>query len=176
MSAQFWIALGAALLMAGLLIEALVFRALHDDPLSTYRLFAVRDKLIRLIAEGRVDPQDPSFQAIYRNITILLRSSRCLSGPSGWALAEKQGLALARGHQAEPLEVVPKAKLPGALQPVMNELGAALAHLLSNHLGIFVQIDTKRREIARMQKRQAKELLTMMKEGGLVQEGDPCRA
>jgi hypothetical protein len=173
---QLWIAAGAALLMAGLFVEALIFRALHDDPPATYKLFAVRDRLIRLVAERKVDPNDPTFQAIYRNITILLRSTRCLSGPSGWEVAEQQGKALAHGAQAQRLEKVPRRELSSEFQPVMNELGAALHHLLNNHFGIFVQMDTKRREIGRMQKQQAKELLCMMRDGGLVKDNGLCKA
>ena len=46
MTSPQWIAIGTALLMAGLLAEALMFRAIHRDMPSLYKLFAVRDKLM----------------------------------------------------------------------------------------------------------------------------------
>ena len=96
MNSPEWIALGALVLMAGLLLEGIVFRALHDDLPSTYELFAVRDELMR---------------------------------------------------------------------PVVGELRDALLHLVGNHHGVFVQIDSRRREVVKIQKEHARALLNMMPAG-----------
>ena len=172
-STQLLFAVGTAALMFGLFIQAQVFRAFHDDPPATYKLFAVRDRLIRLAAEKSVDTNDPTFVALYSNVTILLRASRCLSGPTGWQLAENQGKAFARGTlNDDDLVELSNGEISAKFQPVMDELEEALDYLLRNHFGIFIQMDAKRREIARIQKQQAKELLKMMKGTSFV----GCRA
>jgi len=155
--------IGVAVLMAGLLVEVAIFRALHDDPPATYKLFAVRDKLIRAVVDRQIDRHEPHFDALYKNVTILLRSSRCLSGPDGWNLAEAQGKYLARHPgSGEKLASLPPQELPESLQPVVSDLREALQHLIGHHFGVFVQIDSRRREVAKIQKEQARTLLKMM--------------
>lgn len=161
------IAAFTALLMLGLLVEALFFTAFRDDPPATYRLFAVRDKLIRLVAEKKISAEDRMFMALYENITILLRASRCISGPEGWSLAEQIGKAFARGQiKGAAMKMLPAEDLPPALGEVIKELRGALKHLIHNHVGIFVQMDSRRRELTRMQKEQAKRLLSMIPQDG----------
>ena|SRR5579863_9117147 len=156
-------AVGVAVLMAGLLIEVAIFRALHDDPPATYKLFAVRDRLIRVVVDGKIDRHEPHFDALYRNVTILLRASRCLSGPDGWNLAKAQGKYFAHHPGAgEKLTSLPRQELPETLQPAVSELREALEYLIGHHFGIIVQIDSKRLEVAKIQKEQAKALLRMM--------------
>ena len=163
MTSPQWIAIGTALLMAGLLAEALMFRAIHRDMPSLYKLFAVRDKLIRLVVEKKIDRYEPHFDALYRNVTILLQSSRCISGPGGWKLAEMQGKHLAyHPHGGQTLAVIPEQSLPENLSPVVGELREALEHLIGNHFGVIVQVNSHRRELARIQKEQAKALLKMI--------------
>jgi hypothetical protein len=157
------LSIGAAIFMAGLFVQALVFRALHDDPPSMYKLYAVRDMLIRLVVETKIARDEPHFLAIYENVNTFLQASRCIAGPSGWPIAEEQGKFLAHHpkHHVE-LKKLPNEPLPESLDPVMNELRNALLHLLSNHFGIFVQFDAQRREAAKLQKENAKALLHMM--------------
>lgn len=162
------IAAGAALLMVGLLIEALVFRAIHDDPPSTYMLFAARDKLIRLVIDGKIERREPHFDALYRNINIMLKGCRRLSGPEGWERAEADGIYLAR-HPYDHVKLVemPQKPAPRVLDEVSEELRDSLEHLVRNHFGIFVVWDERRRELERMQKNRAKELLKIMRESEL---------
>ena len=155
--------IGFAIFMAGLLIEALLFRAIHADPPSMYRLFAVRDNLIRLVIEGKVERNDPYFEAMYRNVNILIAGCRRLSGPDGWSLAKVDGKHLAH-HPGESIELseLPRDSLPASLEPISLQLRGALEHIVHHHFGLTVLVNTKRRESARIQRARANALLRMM--------------
>src|SRR4051812_28363882 len=144
--------IGFAIFMAGLLIEALLFRAIHADPPSMYRLFAVRDNLIRLVIEGKVDRHDPYFEAIYRNVNILIAGCRRLSGPDGWSLANVDGKHLAH-HLGEYIDrsELPRESVPASLEPISLQLRGALEHIAHHHFGLSVLVDANRRESARIQ-------------------------
>ena len=96
MPSPIWFGAGLAFLMAGLLIQALVFHVTHMDPTAIYKLFAVRDKLIRLVIEGKIHRREPHFETLYRELNVVLRSSRSISGPEGWSRARAQGKFFAR--------------------------------------------------------------------------------
>ena len=155
--------IGFAIFMAGLLIEALLFRAIHADPPSMYRLFAVRDNLIRLAIEGKVERHDPYFEAIYRNVNILIAGCRRLSGPNGWWLAKVDGKLVAH-HPGEYIELseLPRDSLPASLEPISLQLRGALEHIVHHHFGLSVLVDANRRESARIQRARANALLSMM--------------
>jgi hypothetical protein len=154
---------GFAIFMAGLLIEALLFRAIHADPPSMYRLFAVRDKLIRAVIEGKIERHEPHFAALYRNVNILIAGCRRLSGPDGWSLAEIDGKHLAH-NPAEYVELaeLPHESIPTSLEPIIEQLRGALEHIVDHHFGLNLLINANRRESARIQKARAKALLKMM--------------
>jgi len=155
--------IGFAIFMAGLLIEALLFKAIHADPPSMYRLFAVRDNLIRLVIEGKVERRDPYFEAIYRNVNILIAGCRRLSGPDGWSLAKVDGKHLAHrpGEYIE-LSELPRDSLPASLEPISWQLRGALEHIVHHHVGLNLLVNANRRESARIQKARAKALLKMI--------------
>ena len=44
-----------------------------------YRLFAVRDQLILLVAEGKLEERDPLFQFLYRSTNLLIRLAKPLT-------------------------------------------------------------------------------------------------
>ena len=156
-------AAGTALLMVGLLVEAGIFRALHDDPPSTYKLYALRDKLVHLVVEGIITHDDPHFRALYRDVNVLLKGCRLLSRPDGWRLAGAHGRHVARNPDPHVmLAEFPRDAAPAALEPVLHELRDALQHLLKNHYGVFVLVHEKRRKLGRTQKEHAKRLLSMM--------------
>jgi hypothetical protein len=158
-----WMSAFTVVVMVGLYIEALVFRAFHDDPPSTYKLFAVRDMLIRLVVEKKIDRDEPHFDAFYENVNTFLRASRAIAGPKGWPIADASGKWLA--HHPRPqntLRPVPTETLPDAMRPAVEELRPALEYLVRNHFGFFVHWDSHRRELIHMQREQAKELLRMM--------------
>ena len=158
-------------MMAGLLIEVAIFRAIHDDPPATYKLFAVRDKLIRLVVDKRIQRREPHLDALYHNVNILLKGCRLLSGPAGWKVAEAHGKHLAH-HPSDHVKLapLPRDPPPEALAPVLGELREALEHVVTHHFGLFLVMDERRRELARIQKARAKELLRMMP------GGDVCHA
>ncbi len=154
---------GTALLMFGLLIEAGIFRALHDDAPAAYKLFAVRDKLIRLVIEQKIGRREPHLDALYHNVNVLLIGCRLLSGPDGWMLAETHGKRLAhRADQKEQLARLPREAPPEVLDSVVDELREALEYVVAHHFGLFLLLDERRRELTRIQKARAKELLQMM--------------
>jgi hypothetical protein len=162
-------AAGAAVVMGGLLLEVCILRAIHGDLPSTYKLFALRDQLIRLVVEGKVDRHEPHFDVLYRNVSILLEGCRHLSGPAGWRAAEVAGRRLAVYASDEAaLSEMPRGVMPEALEPVLNELRAALVHVADNHLGLFLMMDARRREVARMHQERARQLLKMMPGGAVL--------
>lgn len=163
MMTPLFFAAAAALLMFGLLIEAKVLRALHDDPPSLYRLFAVRDTLVRLVIDGHIKRDEQHFCAIYANVNILLKGCRRLSGPDGWRRAEVGGEHLAQypRHHLHLVDV-PREDAPRVLEPVVGELRDALMHLLENHYGLFLAWGDQRRKLIGMRKERARELLRMM--------------
>src|SRR5262245_39632078 len=116
-------AIGFAVLMAGLLIEATLFRAVHDDPPSIYSLFALRDKLVRLVVDGKIDRNDLHFEAVYRNVNVLLNACRRISGPNGWKVAEAHGKHLAH-HPSDHVSLIslPQGSLPVPLEPIVVQL------------------------------------------------------
>ena len=154
----------AAALMFGLLIEVAIFAWRRDDPPSTYQLYVVRDKLIRLVVEDKIKRNDPYFDLIYNNVTIMLKASKEISGPDGWPLAAAQGYHLAHRPDASIRITKPAAdELPKLLRPVVEELTNALEHLVNNHFGVLLQIDVRKRELARMQRERAKEMIRYFK-------------
>jgi hypothetical protein len=62
---------------------------------------------------------------------------------------------------------MPRDAISEALDPVVNELRAALVHLADNHLGLWVMMDMRRRELARMHMERARQFLKMMPGGAL---------
>ncbi|HTB66460.1 MAG TPA: hypothetical protein VK727_09540 [Steroidobacteraceae bacterium] len=153
-----------ALFMLVLLIEAAIIKMNHDDLPCAYRLYAVRDTLIRLNVEGKIARSDPYFDALYENVNMLLRCSREISGPDGWPLAAAIGHHLAHRPQDAVLPAHMPKEVPDALIPVAKDVREALKHLTSNHFGIFIQMDATRRERARIQKVNARKLLEQIPE------------
>jgi hypothetical protein len=165
MPSPFWLSAGVAVLMAGLLIQVLVFHVMHEDPSAVHRLFAVRDKIIRLVILGKVARNERHLNTLYQELNVLVRSSRDISGPDGWPLAAAQGKHLARYPDAgkKPIRMSVE-EIPEPLRPVAAELRAALEHLLRNHHGIYLQVDAKRREAERIRRARARALLDSMPE------------
>ncbi len=156
-------AIGFAALMGGLLLEVRIFRAMHDDPPSIYKLFALRDTLIRLVVDKQIARREPHFDAIYKNVNILLGGCRRLSGPAGWMIAEEDGKHLAH-HPNDRVKFfrLPASAPPTQLEPVFFELRDALEHIIDHHFGLYLLMDERRREQAKIQKAHAEELLKML--------------
>src|SRR5260370_960360 len=116
-----------AAILAGLalvvLLRALWLKVETDDIPCTYKLFAARDALIRLVVEGKIQRTDPFFVSLYNNVNALLCSSRLLSGPHGWPLAQYSGKVFARQPDAgKKLTRLPPGHLPEVLEPVASNL------------------------------------------------------
>lgn len=155
-----------ALVTFAVLARALYLKLETDDIPSTYRLFAARDALVRLVIEKKIDRNDPYFDVMYTNVVLLLRSSRLLSGPSGWPLAHYSGKVFARHPDAgAKLRALPPGPMPDVLCPIADDLAAALHHLLQNHFGIYLQRDTRRREAIKLQKQKARQFLDILPGG-----------
>lgn len=135
--------MGFALLMGGLLIEALIFRAIHADPPSKSKLDAVRDKLLRTVMDGKIDYREPHFAAIYRNVIIL---------------------SLGCHADDDELSELPSEPIPASLEPILCQLRGALEFIVDHHFGLNTLINAQRRESARTQKIRAKALLQMLPE------------
>jgi hypothetical protein len=156
-------AMGLAALMGGLLLEVGIFRAMHDDPPSIYKLFALRDKLIRLVVDKEIARRDPHFDAVYKNVNFILRGCRRLSGPNGWMIAEEDGKHLAHHpHDHVKLLELPTSAPPTQLESVFFELRDALEHIIAHHFGLYLLMDERRREQTKIQKAHAQELLNML--------------
>jgi hypothetical protein len=156
-------AIGFAALMGGLLVEVTIFRAMHDDPPSIYKLFALRDRLIRLVVDKEIARREPHFDAIYKNVNIILSGCRRLSGPNGWTIAEEDGKHLAHHpHDHVKLLGLPTSAPPSQLAPISFELRDALEHIIDHHFGLYLLMDERRREQTKIQKAHARELLKML--------------
>jgi len=156
-------AIGFAVLMGGLLVEVGIVRAIHGDPPSIYELFALRDELIRLVVDKKIARREPHFDAVYKNVNIILAGCRRLSGPDGWMVAEEDGKHLAH-HPNDHVKLLelPTGSPPIQLQPVFFELRDALEHIIDHHFGLYLLMDERRREQTKIQKAHAEELLKML--------------
>jgi hypothetical protein len=149
-----------ALVTFAVLVRAVYLAIETDDIPSTYKLFAARDALIRLVVEGKIDRNDPHFDAMYSNVTTILRSCRLLSGPRGWPLAHFSGVVFARNPAAgAKLVKMPSGSMPPVLCPIAEDITGALKHLADNHLGLVLQRDAARREVRKQQKERARQFL-----------------
>lgn len=163
MPSSFWLSAGVAALAAALLIQALLLRVMHDDQGALYKLFAVRDKLIRLVIEKKVSRYEPYFDVLYRELNLLLRSGRGISGPRSWPVATAQGKHLAHHPEIADRPVqMPANEIPEPLQSVTADLRTALVHLLRRHHGLYLQVSAERREADKIRRARARALLESM--------------
>ena len=149
--------------LGGVLLIAIRLEFRYGDPSASYRLFAVRDKLIGAVAFDGVSRNDAWFQSLYENVNSILVQSNLVAGPERWSLASFLGRYLVEHPEAEKkLNQVPRYDPPEQLKPVIAELNSALNHLLGNHFGIILQMSAQQRAKRRIQKEKARELRDMM--------------
>jgi len=154
-------------LLAGVLLIAHLLSVKYGDDSASYRLFAIRDRLVATVVFDGVDRDDPWFDALYENVNSILIHSNLLSGPSNWPVAEWVGRHLAKHpHEAKKLRHVPTFEPPADLQPVIVDINNALDELRCNHIGIITQFSAHRRELARIQRDKAKEFQSMFRASG----------
>jgi len=163
MTSSLLYAVGFAVLMAGLLVEVAIFRAVYDDQSCTSQLSSVCDKLIRLVVDGKVDRDEPHFEALYRNVNSLLSVCHQLSGLDGWKLAKAD--ARPRAHHSGDgvtLAPLPPNEIPSALAPIVDELRVALEHIVARRSGLHLLMNGRVRELSKLQKARARALLEIV--------------
>lgn len=155
--------------MAGLLIVALGVTTRHGDPSATYRLYAIRDRLIASVVFNGVERENPWLVALYENINRVLQHSNLLGGPIGWSRAAAAGHSQATPVGRATLQPFPSDSetCPQQLQALTPELRSALEHLLRNHLGFGIYLTAQDRMRRRAQRENAKALLRMMTRNAL---------
>ena len=156
-----------AMFLAGTLIIMLAVTMRHGDPSATYKLYAIRDKLIEAAVFKGIDRENPWLDALYENTNRVLLHSNSLGGPSGWPLAAAVGHYQANhpstGKKLQPFPASSE-ECPSPIRELAPELRAALEHLVRNHLGIGIQMTAQEREQRRIQRETARNLLRMMLE------------
>lgn len=155
----------AVIFLGGVFIMAVLIEAKYGDSSAAYPLYAVRDRLIESVVFGRVKRDDPWLEATYEGVNMILRHSSLVAGiGGGWRRACHIGTVLAeKPHLAKPLPKLPAYAPPDALVPVLEELNRALDHLAKHHAGWMLQVNTERREKARLQRKRAKEMQAMLR-------------
>jgi hypothetical protein len=155
-----------AIFLAGVLIIVLVITRRHGDPSATYKLYAVRDKLIHLVVFNGIDRENPWLDALFENTNrVLLHSNLLLDRPGGWSLVAAGG-----HHQANhpntrrKLQPFPTSsdECPVWIRELVPELRAALEQLARNDLVTRLLMNAQEREQRRMQRETARKLLQMM--------------
>lgn len=160
-----FVSIGVLLFMVGLLLMAHFLKAELGDPSASYPLYKVRDQLVHAVVFEGVDKNDPWFSALYENVNDILTHSGLLAGPDGWPLAVAVGKHLANNPQdVKALVPLPTdVDCPAPLKNVSDDLVAALRYLLSNHVGIYLQRDSKRKESRKIQEQKSKKFLDMIR-------------
>jgi len=158
-------AVGLAIFLFGVLVIAIIVTMRHGDPSACYKLYAIRDRLIDASVFEGVPRDDPWLEALYENVNSILLHSNILGGPKGWSIAvavgEYQG---SNPNSGKKLRELPKdeSNCPEAIRELRSDLQVALQHLASNHMGLFLEIDTRERVQKRIQQEKAKSLLKMI--------------
>lgn len=154
-----------AILLGGQYIIVLAVTRRHGDPSATYKLNAVRDKLIEAAVFKGIERDNPWLDALYTNTNRVLLHSNLLGGPSGGSRATPVGHYRANhpntGKELQPFPTSSE-ECPDAIRELVPELRAALEHLVRNRRGIGLQMNAQEREQKRLQRETAEKLLQMM--------------
>lgn len=167
MTAVLFVLFATALLLLGFLAIAVILSVAYGDSSASYRLFAVRDKLIRLDIAGEIDSDDPWFEHTYHQVNDLLQCSYMLSGARGWLVADEAGKrfaerrfrarAMADGEADQEVDRL-NTRPPEALLPALEELDEALDQLLNTHMGWVFLLNSASRQYRKMYKQRARKL------------------
>lgn len=154
----------ATIFMLGVLVIGVTVSMRHGDPSASYKLYAVRDKLVDAVIFRGVPRDDPWFDALYENVNSILMHSKLLSGPKRWPLAVAVGEYQAKYPKSgKPLRPLPEdGECPEAVKEIGCELREALKYLTRNHTGIVLQLNARKREEMRIQKDKAQRFLNMI--------------
>jgi hypothetical protein len=127
-----------AIFLGGELIIVLAVTMRHGDPSATYKLHAVRDKLIEAVVFKGIDRENPWLDALYENTNRVLLHLKLQPFPNT------------------------SEECPVAIRELVPELRAALEYLVHNRMRIGIQMNAQKREHRRIQRETAKKLLQMM--------------
>ena len=167
MSATIFVLSAIAILLLGTLVIVAVLTIVYGDTSASYRLFAVRDQLIRLDITDDVDVRDPWFNHTYKQVNALLQCSYMLSGTSGWIVADEAGKRFAerrfrvreKADREDEQDVTNlEARPPEALLPVLKEIDEALDQLLDTHVGWIFLLNSATRKYRKLYKQRARKL------------------
>jgi len=151
----------------GVFVMAVIINTKYGDDSASYKLFAIRDRLIHAVVFQGVSRDDPWLDTLYDNVNSLLVHSNLLAGPSNWRLAREVGKHFANYPDAgKRLKEPPKAPIPNELRPILDDLDKALCELLENHIGIIFQLSAHRREQRRIQREKARQFRCMVGPSG----------
>jgi hypothetical protein len=152
----------------GVWVIGLIVTARYGDPSASYKLYAVRDKLVGAVVFEHVERTNPWLDALYDNVNSILVHSNILSGPRRWPLAVAAGEYMAKHpEEGKALRQLPEdSECPEALEGIEDELRDALTYLVKNHVGITLHFNARRRAERRLQKQKAKRFLDMIGPGG----------
>jgi hypothetical protein len=137
-------------LLAAVLIVAAVYHVFftarwlrhHSAEAKKYRLFAVRDALVRLVAEGKISEDSPAFRKLYEGANVLVNKTGALTLPT-FLIALKR--ARERGLDPTDIEIQQEIDRNSDLLRVVEMFyGAILSLLLENSLALRVLIKCKR--------------------------------
>jgi hypothetical protein len=153
--------------LLGVVVIAFAITMRHGDPSATYKLYAIRDSLIDAAVFRGVERDNPWLDSLYENVNSILVHSNLLGGPDRWPFAVAVGhYQASHPNTGKKLRPLPEQsqECPEAIRTLAPDLRQALEHLVSNHMGINLQMDANEREQRRIQREKAKSLLQMMRE------------
>jgi hypothetical protein len=140
-----------ALFLFGTFVRALVAFLHSTDDVAAYKLYAVRDRVISLVAMEGVPRNDPWADYVYQSANEVLVACHLLAGPSRWTLASRAGHLSGEKPDAM-VPSAPKSAPDPRLAVVLAELDVALSHAIRHHIGwrtFFQSRELRRKELAR---------------------------
>lgn len=144
-----------ALFLVGTFVLSIYCRIRFDDESAAYKLFAVRDKAIALVAIEGFDRDDPWVDYLYRSTNEVLSASHLLSGPENWGFASMVGTSLGeKDQQHVPTE--PSSAPHSRIVELLAEADQAMLYLSKHHVGIKTFFNSKKRAQRRKEMARAK--------------------
>nr|PZN19268.1 MAG: hypothetical protein DIU80_21795 [Chloroflexota bacterium] len=150
----------------GTLVLALYCQIRFGDESAAYPLFAVRDKLIGMVVFDGVDRADPWLDYLYESANAILTGCHVMGGPAGWpraaAFGERYGGKSSRKTEGS-LPSRPDSPLEPRFAAAVEDLEAAVSHLLKHHIGWRTFMSSAERERRRIQRQRAREVRDEMR-------------
>jgi len=155
-------------IFAGLLAMALAIDVIHGDDSATYKLFAIRDRVMGSVVFEGVERHNPWVDWMYGGLTMLLACSHVFCGPRRWSLASMIGAKLGTMGDQRGAFPPPNTPVPEKLLPVLKDFQAALEHLMRHHIGWKVLLSSRLKAQRKEQRKRAEEMLGAMAKNARV--------